>query len=65
MGGTSIRFLLDSGAAVSVVRYDSLDERLHEQVKRQFEPEHYSSEWPSFGGCWKYHSFCITRKILS
>ena len=33
MGGTSTRFLLNSGAAISVVRYDSLDERLREQVK--------------------------------
>ena len=33
MGGTSTRFLLDSGAAVSVVRYDSMEERWRQQIK--------------------------------
>ena len=33
MGQTSTRFLLDSGAAVSVVRYDSLDECWRQRIK--------------------------------
>ena len=33
MGQTSSRFLLDSGAAVSVVRYNSLDEHWRQRIK--------------------------------
>ena len=33
MGQTSTRFLLDSGAAVSVVHYDSLDECCRQRIK--------------------------------
>ena len=33
MGGISTRFFLDLGAAVSVVNYDSMDERWRQQIK--------------------------------
>ena len=62
MGGTSTRFLLDSGAAVSVVRYDSLDERLREQVKGSSNQNTIAADGLPLEVVGNI-SFCITRKI--